>query len=133
VRRLTGLLLLLACAHAPPPAPVAPALPAPPPVAAPKVDPARDTIDRFLAAARGGRFEEALALLARPLRERYGAAERLAADFKAEPLAGERLEQLARTSAPAIVAGDTASLEWSPGRRLRLVREPDGWRVAALE
>lgn len=128
MRRLALLLAVLpACAT--PPAP----RPTPPPLEAPAASEARRTLEAFLASAKERRFEDVLPLLARPLRERYGTAERLARDFAADPVAAERVERAARAVAALRESADEARLEWAPGRVLRLVREPDGWRVATLD
>jgi hypothetical protein len=88
----------------------------------------------FLDAAGAGDFTAAYALLAGPLRERY-TPEALARDFRAEPEAASRLARArAALARPAERASDAeARFPLGPQRAVRLVREPDGWRVAALE
>lgn len=133
--RLGLALLLSACVTAP--APVLPQAEPRPVVPAPIVeDPqaaVRSVVQAFLAAAEARQFEQARGLLSKPLRERYS-VERLERDFGADPLAADRLAQIKlKASAPLVQAKEAASLEWSAGRSLRLVREADGWRIAALE
>ena len=60
--------------------------------------------------------------------------ERLARDFEADPLAAARLAELKhKANGPLLEGKDSASLAWATGRSLRLVKEADGWRIAALE
>ncbi len=93
----------------------------------------RTVVQRFVMASEAGRFEEVLSLLARPLRERYS-VELLTRDFGTDPLASARLSQIKlKATGPFIETKETASLEWSAGRSLRLVREFEGWRIAAIE
>jgi len=91
-------------------------------------------LGRFLAAAEGGRFDEARSFLAAPLRDRYS-AERLKADFEAEPPAMERLARARRalSTSKATIDGATARVPLDNGRSLRAVREAGGWKIAALE
>lgn len=125
---------LVGCVTAPGPTPIrlAPA----PVVATPAAEdlgrPVREVLAAFLLATEARRFEQVRALLSRPLRQRYP-VERLERDFGAEPRAAERLAQIQKCAAPLLVSPESASLEWAPGRSLRLVREPEGWRIAALE
>lgn len=93
----------------------------------------RAVVQSFVLATEAGRFDEVLSLLAKPLRDRY-TKENLERDFGADPLASARLSQIKlKSSGPFVEAKDSASLEWSAGRSLRLVYEPEGWRIAALE
>ncbi|MBF5040908.1 hypothetical protein FGE12_00790 [Aggregicoccus sp. 17bor-14] len=93
----------------------------------------RAALERFLEAAEAGRWPEAWSLLAGPLRARY-TPERLGADFRAEPLARERLQRArAALPGPLVLEGAEARLELGQGRAVRLVREDGGYRVAALE
>ena len=93
----------------------------------------RMVVQRFVMAAEAGRFDEVLSLLARPLRERYS-VELLTRDFGTDPLAPARLSQIKlKAFGPFVETKETASVEWAAGRALRLVREPDGWRIATLE
>ena len=93
----------------------------------------RTLVLRFVMAAEAGRFEEVLSLLSRPLRERYS-VELLTRDFGTDPLASARLSQIkSKLSLPFTETKETAALEWSAGRALRLVRETEGWRIAGLE
>ena len=124
--RAAGWLLVLAgCVTTPPPVVTRPPAPAVDPHAA-----QRAVVRAFVQATDAHRFEEAWALLARPLRDRYTAA-RLAEDFEAEPLAAARLEQLKRRLDGPFA--DSNTLAWAEGKALRLTLEPDGWRIAALE
>lgn len=95
---------------------------------------ARDALVRFLDAAEAGRFDDALACLAAPLRARYS-AQRLEADFSLEPLAKQRLARARRALAQGTLSLDdgAARLPLDNGRQLRLVREAEAWKVAALE
>ncbi|MDP2271299.1 MAG: hypothetical protein Q8K32_11245 [Archangium sp.] len=93
----------------------------------------RTVVQRFVLAAEAGRFEEVLSLLARPLRERYS-VELLTRDFGTDPLASARLSQIKlKATGPFTETKDIASVEWASGRSLRLVREPEGWRISSLE
>lgn len=130
MKRLALLLAFLpGCVTAPAPRPPPPG----PLPEAPRGSEARRTLEAFLGAALARRFDEVLPLLARPLRERYGTAERLAQDFVADPVAAERLAGARRAAASLEASANEARLEWAPGRVLRLVREPEGWRVATLD
>lgn len=130
-------LLLSGCVTTPAPMPV-PIQPVPKPEirAQPPVDPqvaVRAVVQSFIRATEGRHFDQVHALLSRPLRERYSVTQ-LERDFGADPLASERLAQIKlKSAAPLLETKESASLEWSVGRSLRLVREPDGWRIAALE
>jgi hypothetical protein len=87
-------------------------------------------LDRFVEAARAGRFTDAHRLLSARWRQRVSPA-RLAEDFAAEPLAGRRL---AATAGAALrTSGSRAEAPLGEGRTLVLVEEPDGWRVDRLE
>lgn len=130
---------LVACAT---PAPRVPtASPKPEPVTATAEPPespdgaraVRELIERFLDAAEAGKFAGVLPLLAEPVRSRYS-VERLAADFGAEPTAKARLAQVRAALAKDVeIRAGVAVLPLESGRRLRAVRETDGWRIAALE
>lgn len=124
------LVLVTGCVTSPKPVPVKPV---PVPVASPAVDPLRTLVQSFVAASEAGRFDEVHALLAKPLRDRYS-VKQLERDFTADPLAAARIAQLKRkANAPIVGSAESASLEWSVGRSLRLVHEAQGWRIAALE
>lgn len=130
MRALGAALLLAGCATTPP-APRPP--PSPPPAAQTSSSGARLALERFVAAAEARRFDEVFDLLTSTWRERYGNADRLARDFEAEPAAAERLRGI-RAAAGRLVEGQgAASLEWAPGRVLRLVLEPGGWRISQLD
>lgn len=129
--------LLGGCAHpGGPPAPREPCAPCPACEAPPRADALgpRGTLEQFLRAAGRGDFEIAYRLLASPLRARYTPA-RLAADYSAvRGLAHEKLARLqARGESSWRIGVDQASLPVGEGRSARLVREPEGWRIAALE
>ena len=93
----------------------------------------RAVVNAFVAASEAKRFDQLLPLLAKPLRDRYS-VKALERDFNADPLASARIAQLKLKSAAQLIESkESASLEWSSGRALRLVHEADGWRIAALE
>jgi hypothetical protein len=95
---------------------------------------AAEALGRFLDAAEAGDFEGALQQLAASWRNRY-TAQRFAEDFGSEPLATERLQR-ARGALGAgswVVDASGAQLPLGEGRAVRLSREGDGYRVAALE
>lgn len=93
----------------------------------------REALRRFLEAAQAGRWAEAHALLAAPLRARY-TPERLEADFRLEPLSRERLLRAqAALSGPVTLSPDGARFPVGAGRAVQLVREGGEYRVAALE
>lgn len=133
MRWAPGLLVLAACVTAP--TPVKPD-PEPKIVVAPVADSQAElhsVVNAFISATEARRFELVLALLAQPLRARYSAA-LLERDFGADPVAPERLSRLKlKSNQPLQEAQEGASLEWAEGRSLRLVHEPEGWRISALE
>lgn len=95
---------------------------------------ARGALESFLEASERREFDAVWRLLSSDLRARY-TPQRLAKDFGAEPLASERLAR-ARAGLQATeldVDGDRASLPLGTERAVTLVRERDGWKVAALE
>ena len=107
--------------------------PAPTPVEAPVADvhqKQRETLVAFVAATEARRFDDAWALLARPLRDRYSAV-RLAHDFDAEPLAAARIAQIKRQLDQPFL--DATTFRWAEGKALKLTLEPEGWRIASLE
>ena len=129
-----AVVLLAGCVSAPAPVPDKPELLKPGPVVIADPDAAvRAVVERFIAASEARKFDQVWPLLARPLRERYS-VERLARDFEADPLAAARLAELKhKANGPLLEGKDSASLAWATGRSLRLVKEADGWRIAALE
>lgn len=135
MRAAFALLLLAGCVTTPTPVPLK-AEPKPEMVVPPPVDPqvaVRAVIQSFITATEARHFDQVYALLSRPLRARYS-VKQLARDFGADPLASERIARLKlKSTAPLLETKESASLEWSAGRSLRLVREPEGWRIAALE
>ncbi len=134
MRWLLALLVFASCVTAPTPLPTPPDAGAAV-LVAPIDDQAavRTVVQRFVMAAEAGRFEEVLCLLSKPLRDRYS-AELLTRDFGTDPLASARLAQIkSKASGEFLKTNETASLEWASGRSLRLVHEPEGWRISALE
>lgn len=94
---------------------------------------ARERVDHFLAAVDSGDFEAVFADLSASWRARYTPA-RLKADFTGEPFAIERLQRIkaalpgkweVTAAGPQLVLGE--------GKALKLLREGDGFKVAALE
>ncbi|MBX5483592.1 MAG: hypothetical protein IRZ16_17355 [Myxococcaceae bacterium] len=93
----------------------------------------KKTLEAFVAAAEAGDFAAAYRLLAAPLRARY-TPERLEADFRAEPLARERLARARQALAQQpVLEGGTARFPIGEGRAVTLTLEADGYRVAAIE
>ncbi len=93
----------------------------------------REVLVRFLAAVDARDFERAYSFLAQRWRARYTPA-RLKEDFAAEPAAAERLERIrAALAAPLAVTAEGAELPLGEGRAVRLTREADSYKVAALE
>jgi hypothetical protein len=94
----------------------------------------REALRSFLDAAERGDFVAAYQLLATSWRQRYTPA-RLAADFKAEPLAKERLlrARAALAGSSAVLRESGAEYPIGEGKAVRLVKEAGGFRVAALE
>lgn len=113
-------------------------VPEPTPVVEPMVKPdleaeARSTIERFVAATEAGQFADAHSLLSQPLRDRY-TPELLGRDFAADPLGRERVARIKdKRATPLSISAERATLEWAPGRQLRLTREGGSWKIAALE
>ncbi len=112
--------------------------PEPSPVVEPLVKPdleaeARRVIERFVNATEAGQFLDAHALLSAPLRARY-TPELLGRDYSADPLGRERVALIkGKRTAPLSISGERATLQWAPGRLLRLTREGGSWTIAALE
>ena len=136
MRATFAALLLAGCVTTPAPVPVKPVVVPPTEpvvVASDPQAPLRALVEAFVSAAEARRFDEVLALMSKPLRERYS-VETLKRDFGADPQASERLAQIKlKAAAPLIETKQSASLEWSAGRSLRMVHEAEGWRIAALE
>ncbi len=90
-------------------------------------------VEHFLASAQRGDFDAVFADLAASWRARYS-PQRLKADFEAEPAAAARLERI-RAALPGkwelTAAGPELPL--GEGKRLKVLREGDGLKVAALE
>ena len=88
---------------------------------------------QFVAAVEQRKFEDALQLLSVSLQARYS-AERLALDYANEPLAAERVQRIKLSlHEPFKVTGGQAELPLPGARSFKLIREPEGWRIAALE
>ncbi len=94
----------------------------------------RAALTAFLDAVEQGDFAAAYGLLSSSWRQRY-TPDRFAADFKAEPLSKERLKRAraALTGAQVVLREGAAEYPISQGRAVQLVREPEGFRVVALE
>lgn len=135
--RLAAFLLALAAACATP-HPAARPGPATGVVAAPGPDQqdARAVLLAFAQAVGRGRWAEAWPLLSTRWRTATSPG-RLAADYRgAGPVAreaGERVVVLLQAGAPLEPAPGGLRLPVGPGRAARLVEEPGGWRVDALE
>jgi len=89
---------------------------------------------RFVAAAEGGDFGTAYGLLAGEWRARY-TPEKLASDFKAEPLSRERLARARWAldhSAPQASGGEVR-FPLGGEKAVRMVREGGDFKIAALE
>lgn len=94
---------------------------------------AKVALRRFVDAVEAEDFAAAYALLAAPLRARY-TPERFAEDFRREPLADERLTRArAALTAPPEKTPDGFAFPISDGKAVELVREPDGYRLVAIE
>lgn len=137
MRALRAMALAVVACATPAPRPVGSPPPEPVVVAAPtspdESRAVREVVERFLDAAEAGKFADALALLAEPVRSRYS-VERIEVDFAADPSAKARVARVRAALAGEIgVRADVAVLPLEGGRRLRAVREPGGWRIAALE
>ncbi len=93
-------------------------------------------LERFAAAAEDGRWREAWPLLSARWRAGTTPA-RLAADWSASgpvgPEAAARVRALLAAGTPLQIGPREATLAVGQGRQARLVREPEGWRVEALE
>lgn len=124
------LLLLAACSTPPPPLPPPP--PPPPPVAA--VDePPRHAARAFLDAAAARDADAMLLLLSSRWRAGLSPAKLLADLDAGGTLAADRLGRARATLlTPAQLTADEARFPIDGTHALRLVREPDGWRVDEL-
>jgi hypothetical protein len=91
------------------------------------------TLNAFVSAAEQRDFSTVYEYLSSNWRTRYS-VQRLEADFESEPLSLFRLQHAANSSSGWIFESATvASKEWQPGKKLKLVLESAGWKVAALE
>ncbi len=95
---------------------------------------AQGTLRDFLSAVDAGDFAGAYALLSGGWRAQYTPAA-FAQDFRAEPLAKERLSRAraALEGAAPRFEGDAVLFPIGEGKAVRLVREDGTFRVAALE
>jgi hypothetical protein len=94
---------------------------------------ARSALAAFLSAADSGNFVAAYHLLSADLRARY-TAERLKQDYRAEPLAAERVARArAALKGDPVAEGRHVLFPIGEGKAVRLVEESEGFRVVALE
>ena len=92
-----------------------------------------EVVLRFAAAVRAGHFDQARSCLGATLRERY-TAELLARDYRSVPTAAARLERaLVAVEGVPVVDGDAVRFPLSGGGAVVVRREPDGWKLEALE
>jgi hypothetical protein len=99
----------------------------------PPQDAPRACLTAFLDAVEAPDWDTAWSLLSSPLRARY-TPERLREDFQREPLAAERVRRSRRAlKGPVQVSEAGAAFPLDEERAVRLTREADGFRVAALE
>jgi hypothetical protein len=108
----------------------------PPPPAGTDDESAREVLGRFVRALEAGRLDEAHALLSARWRAAYTPG-RLALDLRG---GGPAVREAAAEVAARLAAGERvqrlpggARLALGGGRAARLVAEPGGWRVDALE
>lgn len=96
-------------------------------------DGARSALEGFVSSVEKGDFAKAYALLSGDWRARY-TPERFKADFQASPENRDRLSRAkaALNGSPEHV-GNEVRFNIGDGRAVRLVREGDGYRVAAIE
>jgi hypothetical protein len=88
---------------------------------------------RFVTAVRSGQFDDAWRCLSVGLRARY-TPDSLARDFRTEPSAGARLEgAVVAAEGIAVKEGDTVRFPLPEGGAVVVLREKEGWRLAALE
>lgn len=110
--------------------------PVPPAPAAGSAEAGRQVLLRFARAVEGGRWDEAWPLLSARWRAATSPG-RLAADYRgAGPVAREACQRVAAllSAGAALEAGEgRLVLPVGAGREARLVEEPVGWRVDALE
>jgi hypothetical protein len=103
------------------------------PDAAPSAAEVQQALAEFLDAADRRDFPAAWTMLSARWRARYTPA-RLQSDFDIEPQVKERLARArAALAGPWRVEKDSAALGLGEGRTLKLEREGELWRVAALE
>jgi hypothetical protein len=101
--------------------------------AAAPADVPANVVLRFSSAVHEGHFEDAWRCLSAALRARYS-VEALARDFAAEPSAAARLERAALAAeGSGVTEGSTVRFPVPGGGAVSVVRESDGWRLAALE
>ncbi len=88
---------------------------------------------RFASAVHAGHFDDAWRCLSAELRQRYS-VEALSRDYHAEPAATARLERavLAAEGTP-VTQGDAVRFALAGGGAVLVLRQSDGWKLAALE
>ena len=136
IKPLSVVMLASACAHqtATDPKPLDTIVTVVPPITAITDAEVRSVATRFVAAAEKHDFATAYSLLSGTLRDRY-TPERLAHDYEAEPLAGERLARIrAAALTESFSIGDRkATLPLGARSQLTMVKEGSEWRVSSLE
>jgi hypothetical protein len=92
-----------------------------------------EVVLRFATAVRAGHFDQARNCLGAALRERY-TAELLERDYRSLPSAAARLERaLVAVEGLPVVDGEAVRFPVSGGGAVVVRREPDGWKLEALE
>jgi hypothetical protein len=92
-----------------------------------------EVVLRFGAAVRAGDFDQARTCLGAALRDRY-TAELLARDYRSVPTAVALLDRaLVAVEGVPVVDGDAVRFPLSGGGAVVVRREPDGWKLEALE
>ncbi len=87
----------------------------------------------FIQASENGQFELAYRLLAQPWRARY-TPDQLKRDFELEPRSKDLLARArAALAEGGTTRGDLTEYPIGNGRAVRVVREPEGFKVSALE
>ncbi len=92
-----------------------------------------EALRQFIQASEGGEFERAYRLLAQPWRARY-TADQLKRDFELEPRSKDLLLRArAALAEGGTTRGDLTEYPIGNGRAVRVVREPEGFKISALE
>jgi len=87
----------------------------------------------FIQASENGQFELAYRLLAQPWRARY-TPDQLKRDFELEPRSKDLLARArAALAEGGTTRGDLTEYPIGNGRAVRVVREPEGFKISALE